>query len=97
MPRKRIESKRRRDDVLAHSDGFLLFWCGWSFNTRPTRPEPIFENIEDMKRYYFENRERVLREVGMESWAYHTFEDHDRANCEFCQIHDIEADMRRYT
>jgi len=91
MPRKRIESKRkRRDDVLVQPGGFLLFWCGWVYNTHPpNRPEPFFESIEDMEQYYFENRERVLAEVGTESWAYHAFEEHDRANCEFCSRRGI--------
>lgn len=94
MPRKRIESKRRRKDyVLVHSDGWLLFWLGWTYNTHPpNRLEPFFETIEDMRQYYLENRSRTFEEMGStnEFWAWHKFEDHDRAACEYCQRFGIE-------
>jgi hypothetical protein len=97
MPRRRIESKlKRRDDVLSHPGGWLVFLLGWSYNG-PTsnRPEPFFESLEDMKQYYFDNRQRVLAEVGEDSWAYHAFEPHDKGACEYCQQFNIEGELRK--
>jgi hypothetical protein len=99
MPKRRIESKlKRRDDVLSHPGGWLVFLLGWSYNG-PTsnRPEPFFESIEDMRQYYFDNRERVLAEMGntTDFWAWHQFEPHDRQVCEYCRQHNIEAELRK--
>lgn len=92
MPRKRIESKHRRDDVLTRPDGWLVFWLGWTFNKYgPDLTESFFESIEDMRQYYFANKSRVIEAMGsIDFWAWHKFEPHDRANCEFCQRYDIE-------
>jgi len=96
MPRKRIESKRRRrDDVLSRPDAWLVFYLGWCANEDELgRHEPFFSTIEDMRQYYFENRSRVIDEAGgggTDFWAYHAFEEHDRANCDYCQRFDIEG------
>lgn len=92
--KKRIEAKRQRKaDVLAQPGAWLLFWLGWSFNTQPpNRPEPFFESIGAMKKYYLENKSRVIDAMGdtTDFWAWHAFEEHDRANCEYCQTHDIK-------
>jgi len=91
MPRKRIASKaRQKDDVLSDPDGWLVFWLGWSYNEDPPNREPFFKSLEDMETYYWENRERVLAEVSTESWAWHKFEDHDRAHCETCQRFEMD-------
>lgn len=90
MPRKRIESKvRQRNDVLARPNAWILFWLGWCYNEDPGH-EPYFESIEEMRTYYFENKERVLQSVGMiDCWAYHAFEEHDRSNCDYCKDRGI--------
>lgn len=91
MPRKRIESKRkRRDDVLSRPDGWLVFLLGWCANEDSMgRHQPFFESMEDMREYYFENKARVIAEMGntTDFWAWHKFEEHDRDNCDYCQVH----------
>jgi len=94
MPRKRIESKRkRRDDVLSRSDGWLVFFLGWCCNEdNLNRHEPFFQSIDEMREYYFENKSRIFEEMGntTDFWAWHKFEEHDRAHCEHCKRYDIK-------
>jgi len=94
MPRKRLSSKQRRDDVLSEPDGWLLFWAGWVYNKPPNRPDGFFGSIEDMKRYYQENKSRIIHEMGdtTDFWAFHAFEPHDWANCGYCQHHNLRGE-----
>jgi hypothetical protein len=63
-----------------------VIWCGWAFNNRHEE-NPVFESLSECRAYWFDNRDRLIREFSEECWAWHRFEDHDRASCEYCKIH----------
>ena len=90
MPKKRVSSKqKRRDDVLSEPGGWLLFWAGPVYN------RGFFGSMDEMKQYYFDNKTRVIHELGgtTDFWAFHAFEPHERANCAYCRQHDVEGDL----
>jgi len=89
--RKRIINKAK-DPLAVHPDAWLVLMCGMVFNERELG-KPAFRSLAAVKEYWEDNRIKLVDRF-YDSWAWHMFEEHDRATCEYCKRFNIAGDIK---